>query len=296
MRLLLVRARIALYIVAFAFAFIHAEPSVFAPPKNSQDDTLKNVQKQVFELSVTLKKVKETQDGMQSLFDAQNKKIQDIYIKNQQSPFVTQEYMEQNFKDLNKTLITNFRTYDENLENLKQGLESLGKLIETLNQSYKNDIGILSERLDALKQEQEEIGMKFENKQTKEEDKSIKSLSGADAHNGGLSFFKKGELDKAKQYFEQAVQNNYKPATSIYYLGEIAYRQKRYNDAIMLYKDSATRYDKASYIPNLLLHTAFSFQQLDDTDNAKNFLRTLVDSYPEAKEAKEAKEALVKLK
>jgi TolA-binding protein len=49
-----------------------------------------------------------------------------------------------------------------------------------------------------------------------------------------------------------------------------------------------TLYDKAKYLPKLLLHSAISFDKLGDNENAQNFYYTLIDVYPNTKEAKEA--------
>ena len=49
-----------------------------------------------------------------------------------------------------------------------------------------------------------------------------------------------------------------------------------------------TLYDKSSYLPKLLLHSAISFEKLGDDDNAQNFYNTIVDIYPESNEAKKA--------
>jgi TolA-binding protein len=47
-------------------------------------------------------------------------------------------------------------------------------------------------------------------------------------------------------------------------------------------------YDKAKYLPKLLLHSAISFKKIGDNENAKNFYNTLIEIYPKTKEAKEA--------
>ena len=84
----------------------------------------------------------------------------------------------------------------------------------------------------------------------------------------------------------------HKPAKGNYLLGEIAFEQKRYEDAIYYYKTSATRYDKADYMPRLMLNSAKSFEAINEKDNAKKFLETLVKLYPKSQEAKEAKTLL----
>ena len=70
-----------------------------------------------------------------------------------------------------------------------------------------------------------------------------------------ISLFKKDYFSKAIPIFEELIAANYKPATNNYYLGEIWYYRKKYADAIRHFKTSAMLYDKASYMPKLLLHS-----------------------------------------
>jgi TolA-binding protein len=88
---------------------------------------------------------------------------------------------------------------------------------------------------------------------------------------------------------------NYKPAESNYYLGEIWYYRKDYAKAISYFKKSALLYDKADWMPKLLLHSAISFEKTGDFKNAASFYETLMTNYPESKEAKSADKNLSKL-
>jgi TolA-binding protein len=95
--------------------------------------------------------------------------------------------------------------------------------------------------------------------------------------------------------FEKLVELNYKPAESNFYLGEMWYVRKKYDLAISHYKKSAILYDKAAYMPTLLLHSAISFEMTNDKDNARSFYSTLIDLYPSSNESKVAKKNLSKL-
>ena len=90
---------------------------------------------------------------------------------------------------------------------------------------------------------------------------------------------------KAKESFTLLSDKNYKPAETNYYLGEIAYYRKNYEEAIYHYKKSVGYYDDAKYMPTLLLHTALSFKQLGDNNNAQRFFDTVLSSYPESAQA-----------
>ena len=102
-------------------------------------------------------------------------------------------------------------------------------------------------------------------------------------------------MEKAQKRFEITDAKSYKPAASNYYLGEIAYYTKKYEDAIFYFKKSAGIYDKASYIDTLLLHTAVSLEKNGDKAQAKVFYENIIENYAEKKSAKIAKDRLKKL-
>ncbi|MBX7490064.1 tetratricopeptide repeat protein [Helicobacter turcicus] len=120
----------------------------------------------------------------------------------------------------------------------------------------------------------------------------LKKKSLASVFKDGEQFYKNKNYEKADEYLRFAVKGSYKPARGNYLLGEISFEQKRYEDAIYYYKTSATRYDKAEYMPRLMLHSAKSFSALKEEDNAKRFLETLIALYPKSNEAKEAKKLI----
>ncbi len=105
----------------------------------------------------------------------------------------------------------------------------------------------------------------------------------------GVQLFGKRNYELAKEKFELALSKNYKPASSNYYLGEIAYYTKNYSDAIAYYKKSASIYDNASYMKVLYLHTAISLLKTGEREQAKNFFQFVIDNYPNTKVAKIAK-------
>ncbi|MFX4209332.1 tetratricopeptide repeat protein [Aliarcobacter butzleri] len=95
--------------------------------------------------------------------------------------------------------------------------------------------------------------------------------------------------------YEKLIEVNYKPAENNFYLGEMWYKRKKYDTAISHFKKSAMLNDKAAYMPTLLLHSAISFENVKDKENAKSFYGTLIELYPNSSEAKEAKAKLSKL-
>ena len=124
---------------------------------------------------------------------------------------------------------------------------------------------------------------------------SLDGQGNAALYTEGVRLFGKKQYDQAKERFTITDQKGYKPAASNYYLGEIAYYTKQYEDAIFYYKKSAGLYDKASYIDVLLLHTGISLENTGKKDQAKLFYQNIVDNYSGHNSAKIAKEKLKKL-
>jgi len=96
--------------------------------------------------------------------------------------------------------------------------------------------------------------------------------------------------------YEKLLEANYKPAEVNFNLAQNWYMRKKYDVAISYYKKSAILNDKAAYMPTLLLHSAISFENVKDKENAKSFYGTLIDLYPSSDEANTAKKNLSKLK
>jgi TolA-binding protein len=108
----------------------------------------------------------------------------------------------------------------------------------------------------------------------------------------GVKLFGQRSFELARDYFRRTVAQNYKPASSNYYLGEIAYYTKNYRDAIEYYKKSASLYDSASYMKVLYLHTAISLKKIGEREQAKNFFQFVIDNYPNTKASEIAKKNL----
>jgi TolA-binding protein len=110
-------------------------------------------------------------------------------------------------------------------------------------------------------------------------------LNNAQKLKEAISLYRKEYYTKSFPMFKELAESSYKPATTNYYLGEISYYKKQYQEAIVYYKRSVGYYDKASYMATLLLHTGISFEKLNDSENKEKFLDALLASYPNSQEA-----------
>ncbi len=177
-------------------------------------------------------------------------------------------------------------------ENNTQLLKELGRMIDEINENYVTK----DELKKALQSKSTYTPSKVKTK--RKEAKLQESLAGksrAKLYSEGVRLFVKKRYDEAKKRFMITDTKGYKPAASNYYLGEIAYYTKKYDDAIFYFKKSAGLYDQASYIDTLLLHTAISLEKTGEKAQAKAFYENIVANYEGKKTAKIAKEKLKKL-
>ncbi|MDD6055606.1 MAG: hypothetical protein PUB96_03540 [Helicobacteraceae bacterium] len=177
---------------------------------------------------------------------------------------------------------------EEKVENVESKLNKTDIKQEQDSKEIENNKDDKNE----VKLESKEIKDKNKEKDSKDSSELLKNKKPATIFKEAESAFKDKDYTKAEIYYQHLIKESYKPARSNYMLGEISFIQKKYEDAIYYYKTSATRYDKADYMPNLMLNSAKSFIALNEKDNAKRFLDTLITLYPKSNEAKEAKKLL----
>ncbi len=238
-------------------------------------------------------------DGLESVFQGDSLKLNSSMIglsdlKTEQES--TQLYVEE-ISSIQKEQLTELNNFKNELLRINKAFKSLVKEVDknyvTKKQFDELVIFINNEfkkHEQALKKREVKQVKKKQSKKKKSSKPNVELLADAKV------LFKKDYFTKAIPIFEYLVQANYKPAESNFYLGEIWFYRKKYKDAIQYFKKSMTLYDKAEYIPALLLHSAISFEKLNDLDNAINFYGTLVDVYSQSKEAQEAQKNLEKIK
>ncbi len=161
--------------------------------------------------------------------------------------------------------------------------------IDTLKKKSENNYQKINQ---ALKNLTAAMGNSKKSSKKKETKAKTKVKSNSAIIQRAISDYRAKRYSKAKKSFQLLAANNYKPAKTHYYLGEIAYYQKNYEEAIAYFKKSVGFYDQASYMPTLLLHTALSFKNLGDNENAQRFFDTILTSYPESSQANIAEKYL----
>jgi len=190
-------------------------------------------------------------------------------------------------KEQNQTM-QNYIQLEKRVFNLEQNASKIKIEINSIKETIKQIVKIQNDNFNYLKNAIQQI-LKNLNSSSKIDKKS--ALKKAKAY-----FFGK-QLNKAKELFEYTLSQNYYPATSSYYLGEIAFKQKRYKDALAYYKKSVELYPKkASFTARLLYHSGISFLKLGNKEAAKLSFQKILSDFPNSKYANLAKKELEKLK
>jgi TolA-binding protein len=140
-------------------------------------------------------------------------------------------------------------------------LQKLAAMIDDINENYVSKEE-MQKALGKKNMSKKSVSKKSTGKTSvKKEKDSFQGKSNAKLYSEGVRLFVKKRYSEAHKRFSITDTKGYKPAASNYYLGEIAYYTKKYEDAIFYFKKSAGIYDQASYIDTLLLHTAVSLEK-----------------------------------
>jgi len=328
----MIKHKLAIFLIASALTATAQEVSVFGAGdldsknpyglNNTEKNILKNkkilgnIDSKVKDVKLTIGSLSERIDGLESIYEGDSQKLNQAVLKMneliknvEENTTLVQKHSTdiENLKTVTSQLLAMQEEFiaenKKNIDSLKSAIKKLTDITNTINSSYisdkefkKNmDQFITRSEFEALKKS---LGMKTSNKTTSKS-KANKLSSYKDKKemlDEAIRLFKKDYFTKAIPMFEELIAANYKPATSNYYLGEMWYYRKKYADAISYFKTSAMLYDKAPYMPRLMLHSAISFEKTKDFANAATFYSSLIDIYPNSEEAKTAVKNLSNIK
>ncbi|STQ87167.1 tetratricopeptide repeat protein [Helicobacter muridarum] len=190
----------------------------------------------------------------------------------------------------------------QNIVQINQKIDKLSEAFLQANSEILKQIEVLSQQAIALQSSIQSIQIQPQEAPEQEtviEDSNVnKKYNFSDDNEENLKTAKKLLRDKnyddSKAYFEYLISKKYAVAESNYYLGEIYYAYKQYNEALPYYKISVGLDSKAKYMSVLLWHTAWSFKYLGDNENYRKFLQTLVTLFPNSEQGRKAKDILSK--
>ncbi len=109
----------------------------------------------------------------------------------------------------------------------------------------------------------------------------------------GKQAFDQGDSDAARKKFQELIQRfpkSERADNAQFWIGEIYYRDKWYEKAILEYQKVIEKYPKGNKVPASLLKQGFAFFNLGDKSNSRLILEELIKKYPKSNEAKIAKD------
>jgi len=239
---------------------------------------IRNQNQRIMELSEQIEGMRSVIDSLSSKIGSTGQRLSEI---NEKSSSIS----ESDISSLKSELNNLKDEQNQKFEKVENVLKKLSSMIDKINGSYVSVDALAKKKLNTKK-------ISSEDEETTSSKRKKSNLSNSELLKSAVSLYRKEYYTKAYPMFVELAEKSYKPATSNYYLGEISYYKKRYKDAIVYYKKSVGYYDKASYMPTLLLHTGICFDKLDDSSNKEKFLNALLDSYPNSSEAEIAQKYL----
>ena len=111
--------------------------------------------------------------------------------------------------------------------------------------------------------------------------------------------FDQGDSEAARKGFQEFIRrypDSKNADNAQFWIGEIYYREKWYEKAILEYQNVIEKYPKGNKVPAALLKQGLAFSNIGDKTNAKLILEELSRKYPQSNEAKVAAEKLKALK
>jgi len=123
----------------------------------------------------------------------------------------------------------------------------------------------------------------------------MKPSSEDEIYRAAKQAFDQGDSEAARKGFEEFIKrypksNNADNAQ--FWIGEIYYREKWYEKAILEYQNVIEKYPNANKVPAALLKQGLAFSNIGDKVNAKLILEELRRKYPQSNEATVAAEKL----
>ncbi|HED6632145.1 TPA: tetratricopeptide repeat protein [Campylobacter coli] len=264
-------------------------------------DTLSNNDAQV---NSRINEIEQRVEGLQSTLEGINSQ----YAKSNSR--LTQ--LETNFEAMENNLSTelqNLKAYveesrkiqDTNNKQIKKILAELSSLVDSINANYvsKDDLNDFNlsanntlviptsddKNATSLKENNASV-IPVKEKEVKQIDDSWKKKKNNEILDLAIKDLNDNSYENSKTKLNYLISKQYKPARANFWLGEIEYKQKKYNNAIAYYKTSSALSTKGDYFPKLLYHTAISLDKIGDTKTANGFYKALKTNYPNSPEAK----------
>lgn len=130
-------------------------------------------------------------------------------------------------------------------------------------------------------------------------DEKQKPQSEEGLYDNAKKLFDEGDFGTAREMFQDFLKKYPKSKRSDnaqFWIGEIYYREKWYEKAIVEYNKVIENYPKGNKVKDALLKQGYAFDKIGQQSNARIILNELIKKYPNSNQAKIAKKKLAILK
>lgn len=303
---------IALSAIIFPYYLTAAEPSAFgAGDLNNPNpygltsteavllETKKNLNKVVIKSNNQANEVdslRERIDGLQTIIESINSSAHENKL-NIKSLLDENEIQKKNSSEYDQRVAKSFQENSDkivinakDIEKIKLQITEISKIVDSINESYvaKSEFNALVNDVNKFK---DLVAKELKDKSAPKQS-AYKGMSNGEIETKAKDLYDEKNYTESIEYYKYLIEKNYKPARSHYMIGEMYYYRKNYAEAIAYFKKSASLYNKADYMPDLMLHTAISMDETGDKKNAKSFYSAVISQYPETTYANKAQEKL----
>ena len=206
------------------------------------------------------------------------------------------------------------------LEEMNEDIRILsGRLEEmehSMQQQQRKAEGLEKKRQEKLDRLERRVGQNLEHIQSMEQYLNMEStkkpvavttpgisakkpVSEEEIYRSAKQAFDQGDSEAARRGFQEFIKRYPKSKNADnaqFWIGEIYYREKWYEKAILEYQNVIEKYPQGNKVPAALLKQGLAFSSIGDKANAKLILEELNRKYPKSNEAKVAAETLKTLK
>lgn len=254
----------------------------------------KNIQTnaRIDEISERVEGLQSTLEGINSQYAKSNSRLTQVEESSQN----IENNLTSEIQKLKAYVEESRKIQEANYKQVKKVLAELSSLVDAINANYVsknelNDANLSVKTTTPIIVSTVDVNNTIENNSTqdnkvKQIDESWKKKKNNEILKLAINDVDKNAFEDSKAKLNFLITKQYKPARANFWLGEIEYKQKKYNNAIVYYKKSSAISTKGDYFPKLLYHTAISLDKTGDTKTANGFYKALKTNYPNSAEAK----------
>ncbi|EAL7913683.1 hypothetical protein DWT11_00200 [Campylobacter jejuni] len=237
------------------------------------------------EINERIEGLQSTLEGINSQYAKSNSRLSQVEENNQN--------IENNFtseiQKLKAYVEESRKIQEANNKQVKKVLAELSSLVDAINANLSVKTitpSVVVSTTDSNSTIENNNTQNTQDDKAKQIDESWKKKKNNEILELAIKDVDKNAFEDSKAKLNFLITKQYKPARANFWLGEIEYKQKNYNNAIVYYKKSSSLSTKGDYFPKLLYHTAISLDKTGDTKTANGFYKALKTNYPNSPEAK----------